>query len=135
MARAERLIVEDYARVGADGAQLRVPRRKRKGNRSRAQQAAEYRYRRAGKAAAKDARRRARKTAASAGLTAADHLRINAIYAEAARRTAETGVVHHVDHDVPLARGGKHHPDNLLIVPAKVNLVKGTRTMQEFLGS
>lgn len=70
---------------------------------------------------------RARKQAATPALTAVDHLRINALYAEAARRTAETGIVHHVDHDVPLALGGAHHPDNLLVVPAAINLAKGAR--------
>lgn len=76
---------------------------------------------------AKDAKRRAIKRGALAALTAADHLRINALYAEAVRRTAETGIVHHVDHDVPLALGGAHHPDNLLVVPARINLSKGAR--------
>ncbi len=87
---------------------------------------------------AKKAKRRARELAAiPPGLTAADHLRVIALYAEAARRTAETGIVHHVDHDVPLALGGVHHPDNLLVVPASINLAKGARyaSMWDFISS
>ena len=83
------------------------------------------------------ARYRSRKAAAAVPLTPADHLRIVALYAEAARRTAETGIAHHVDHDVPLALGGKHHPDNLLVVPASVNLAKGAKyaSTWEFINS
>ena len=76
---------------------------------------------------ARDARRRARKAAATVPLTPTEHLRIDALYAEASRRTAETGTAYHVDHDAPLALGGKHHPDNLLVMPAAVNLAKGAR--------
>ena len=50
-----------------------------------------------------------------------------AIYAKAERLNRETGVKHHVDHDRPLARGGKHHPDNLIVVPAALNLAKGAK--------
>lgn len=86
---------------------------------------------------AKYALRRARKKQALATLTPAEHQRIVAIYAEAMRRTAETGIVHHVDHDVPLALGGKHHPDNLLVVPAAINLAKGAKyaSMWDFVSS
>lgn len=63
--------------------------------------------------------------------------RIVALYAKAARLTRETGVEHHVDHDRPLARGGLHHPDNLLVVPARLNLAKGAKydSTFEFIAS
>jgi 5-methylcytosine-specific restriction endonuclease McrA len=35
------------------------------------------------------------------------------------------GEVFHVDHIVPLAKGGQHHIENLQIIPAKDNLRKG----------
>jgi 5-methylcytosine-specific restriction endonuclease McrA len=34
----------------------------------------------------------------------------------------------HVDHIVPLARGGAHHQDNLQVIPAKVNILKSDQT-------
>lgn len=74
-----------------------------------------------------EAKRRALKKVAVPNLTAEDHKAISAMYAEAYRRTVETGIVHHVDHDKPLARGGLHHPSNLSVVPAAVNLAKGAR--------
>ena len=37
------------------------------------------------------------------------------------------GVVHHVDHIHPIARGGKHSTYNLRIVPAIVNMKKGCK--------
>lgn len=71
----------------------------------------------------------------------ADPKKIAAIYAEAARLTAETGVPHHVDHIVPLQgpvatygpfKGmrivfGLHCEANLRVIPARENVVKGNR--------
>lgn len=60
----------------------------------------------------------------------ADHGAIEAVYEEARRRTAETGVVHHVDHEIPL-RGrfvsGLHVHTNLRVIPAVENGRKGNR--------
>lgn len=53
--------------------------------------------------------------------------KIQAIYAEAVRLTAETGIKHHVDHEIPL-RGrlisGLHVDTNLRAIPATVNMRK-----------
>jgi 5-methylcytosine-specific restriction endonuclease McrA len=40
----------------------------------------------------------------------------------------------HVDHLVPLSRGGAHSAENLCVCCAACNLAKGTRTDTEFLG-
>lgn len=71
------------------------------------------------------ARYNARKRAAVVPLTADEENRIAALYAEAARRTVETGEEWEVDHDLPLKLGGKHHPDNLVVIPALMNKAKG----------
>lgn len=139
-AKRNGVVVRDYRRVDSSGVALRVTRGKkwREANRGRFNASIrKYAKTLKGRAAgnARNARRRAAKKQSAIELSPTDHLRINAIYAEAARRTAETGIVHHVDHDVPLTRGGKHHPDNLLVVPAAVNLAKGTKTMWEFITS
>lgn len=47
------------------------------------------------------------------------------IYAERIRLTQETGVVHHVDHIIPLAAGGKHEVSNLQVLTAEENYKKG----------
>jgi len=59
----------------------------------------------------------------------ADFEKIEKIYEEAKRLEEETGKPHHVDHKVPLSRGGKHHQDNLRPVPAIDNLRKGAKIL------
>jgi 5-methylcytosine-specific restriction endonuclease McrA len=53
--------------------------------------------------------------------------RIYKIYAECQFLTEVTGIKHHVDHIMPLAKGGLHHPDNLQILTAEENLKKGVK--------
>lgn len=55
-----------------------------------------------------------------------DKSKERAIFLEAARLTRETGIEHHVDHIIPLMRGGWHHHDNLQVLPIGLNLAKGT---------
>lgn len=60
----------------------------------------------------------------------ADRDQIRAVYAEARRRTEETGVAHHVDHVLPLlgtAVSGLHVHNNLRVVPWRENLSKGNK--------
>ena len=81
------------------------------------------------------ARRRARKANAYVSLTASERARELALREEARRLTRETGEAWHVDHDLSLALGGKHHPDNMMVIPAAINLAKGARykSTMEFL--
>lgn len=57
----------------------------------------------------------------------ADQKAIRAIYDEALRLTQETGVEHHVDHEIPLQGllvSGLHVHQNLKAIPASVNVRK-----------
>ncbi len=63
-------------------------------------------------------------------LSPADYKRIAEIYSEATRLTFETGILHHVDHDLPLQGklvSGLHVPSNLCPVPAEINLKKNNK--------
>ena len=46
-------------------------------------------------------------------------------YSESRRLTVETGITHHVDHIIPLSKGGLHCQTNLQVLTAKENLEKG----------
>lgn len=60
----------------------------------------------------------------------ANHDRIKATYSECARITRKTGVIHHVDHIIPLKGrniSGLHCHENLQIIPALDNLRKNNK--------
>lgn len=66
------------------------------------------------------ARRRARLKKLSPALTPEEENRLNEIY-----KTCPKG--YEVDHIMPLAKGGLHHPDNLQILPMIENRKKGSK--------
>jgi 5-methylcytosine-specific restriction endonuclease McrA len=53
---------------------------------------------------------------------------IQNIYEERDRRNQAAGfIMYHVDHIIPLAKGGLHHPENLQLVTASENVRKGSK--------
>ena len=83
------------------------------------------------KAAALKAKRRAKQIQRTPSwLTQLDKRRILEYYGEAARLTRESGVLHVVDHIYPLQGktvSGLHVPDNLQVIPSRINASKGNR--------
>lgn len=64
-----------------------------------------------------------------------DRREIRSFYAEASRKTAETGIPHHVDHIEPIQGtdiSGLHVPWNLQVVTASYNCAKGNRRLRAF---
>jgi 5-methylcytosine-specific restriction endonuclease McrA len=72
-------------------------------------------------------RRRSRILKGSLNNTPEDNKIIAVIYETCRRITKCMGLPFHVDHIYPISRGGKHHPSNLQILPAKLNLKKKSK--------
>jgi hypothetical protein len=84
------------------------------------------------RAAQRGTRRAIEKNAVPKWLTKEHRSQIAAIYAEARRRTKETGVPHHVDHIIPLSSKevcGLHVPWNLRAIPAEENIRKSNKVV------
>lgn len=61
-------------------------------------------------------------------LTNEERQAIDQIYLECKKMNTDSGFIkYHVDHIKPLAKGGKHHPDNLRIITAHENRSKGAK--------
>ncbi|QJB21741.1 glycolate dehydrogenase [Xanthomonas phage FoX1] len=80
------------------------------------------------KKAAQDSRRRARKLAAiPSDFSEFDAFVIQEAHAACKRRAELHGEPFHVDHMIPLSRGGLHCATNVQVIPARLNLIKGQR--------
>jgi len=79
------------------------------------------------KMAAKEGRRRSRKMLTAEVLTKEELTAITEIYRQCRLMTKLSGIQYHVDHKIALSNGGKHHPENLQLLPAMENLKKGAR--------
>jgi 5-methylcytosine-specific restriction endonuclease McrA len=63
-------------------------------------------------------------------LTNEDYLKIESLYELSQRLSMDTGILHHVDHIIPLKGGlvsGLHTPDNLQVIPWMCNLQKSNK--------
>ena len=75
-------------------------------------------------------RRKQRIIAQTPELTDIEKEQIKQIYDERSRLNNDAGhILYHVDHKVPLSKGGLHHPSNLTILKASENIAKGARLM------
>ncbi len=94
-----------------------------------------YRKNNKHKRAALRAGYRARKLKATPlWLTPLHLLEINTVYEKAHTLTRSTGILHHVDHEVPLSSRdvcGLHVPWNLKVITAVENTTKGNRLRKE----
>ena len=73
------------------------------------------------------AKRAALKKEAEVRLTSEEGKEVDAIYAKAKRLSEETGNAFHVDHILPINKGGIHHPINLRVLPGSENCSKGAK--------
>ncbi len=75
---------------------------------------------------AADSRKASRRQKMKTILSVEEKNEIDLLYKKCRELTETTGISHHVDHIIPLAKGGHHHPSNLQILTAEENLKKGT---------
>lgn len=59
---------------------------------------------------------------------------VRSLFDEAKEKTLLTGVVHDVDHIIPLAKGGWHHHLNLQVLPSPINKAKHDDHLWEMEG-
>jgi len=78
------------------------------------------------------AKRRAIMREHIANLTLIEEKMIEQYYIYASRLTQKLKNPFHVDHIIPVSRGGLHTPDNLQVVPAKWNLRKNNRNTEKW---
>ena len=74
---------------------------------------------------AKIGQQRVRKAGTSTELTPHQQHQVNQIYLLMRSLTLATGIQHHVDHYIPVTKGGSHAPENLWVIPAEQNRRKG----------
>jgi hypothetical protein len=64
-----------------------------------------------------------------------DKTSIDALYKQSKRLSILTGMAWHVDHTIPLNKGGPHKPDNLQVVPARWNHIKNDLNSNRWSGN
>ena len=87
----------------------------------------EYRCSDRGRAARAESQRIREYKIKKSSLSKEDKIKISNIYIDCQIISKKTGILHHVDHIIPLSRGGEHLPANLQILPAVENLKKGNK--------
>ena len=79
------------------------------------------------KVLANNSRRRAKEISSILMLHSDQEGIIKTIYEASSRISECTRIKHHVDHVIPISRGGYHIHTNLQILPAKINLKKSSK--------
>ena len=117
-------VIETRAKYRAEHLARRAAYRAANPDRVRATKA-KYRIRHTDKINAYSNARRARKLGQCSVMSNIERTVLKAFYATARRFREVTGEPYHVDHIMPLAKGGAHHPSNLQVLKAIENLKKG----------
>lgn len=92
---------------------------------------AEYDKKYPEKAKARGAKYRAAKRSQTPELTTTEKQKIGMLHKIAINITKQTGVEMHVDHIIPIAKGGLHHPLNLRVITTKENRIKSDNMPSE----
>lgn len=122
---AMKKIVADWQKANPEKAKARRLRHQAKRPKAATEASLRWQKRHPEKHAALSAARRAKATTRL--LAAEERQAVLDKYAFCRMWSALTKIPHHVDHIVPLAKGGKHVVANLQILTAKANISKGAK--------
>jgi len=76
---------------------------------------------------ASEAKRRVLKVGTTINNTELDNYLIECVYTFCRFKNITTGTKHHVDHIIPISKGGAHHWKNMQVLTATENLKKGAK--------
>lgn len=70
----------------------------------------------------------------AAGYSGEERFEMQFLYLLSNTISMATGIRHHVDHIIPLAKGGMHHHNNLRIIDGVRNMAKNTKLILDYTG-
>jgi len=121
-----------YRQANREAERARANARRKKDPEKYRKRIREYHKTHPEKRCALEAKRRAKTEGTLCNLNKEQKKIIECLYKCRKRVSECTGIEHHVDHIIPLSRGGLHTPENLQVILASINMSKSDKLPHEF---